>query len=448
MLGKLKLRNSLILGYAVPIPLFALLAWLVYANTQKVGQSIERANAARDAIELTARMESQANAIERNVRGYLLAKQSSYLERFDNYYESLVDTTASAEGLIKGSPKYFFTEEEKNLFNEILENTEQLKEFQKQMITLGKNGRMPEAVNLFITDKSGVLIRKLKALTDKFNEKVKQDIQESQSRLNASMLWLNGVAAFGTVACSIAAVSFGLWLSARIRQAIDKAVSAIATSSTEIAATVEQQERTASQQATAVHQTTATMDELGASSAQSAEQVEATRRQIVQIAQQIRRLSDQISQIDSIANLVSELANQTNMLALNAAVEAVRAGEQGKGFAVVASEIRRFAEQSKTSAGKINTLVANIQSATNAAVGFAHDGTEQVESIVAAINTISLNVQQISLNIKQQATATHQVVTAMNALNQGAAETANGISQTKIGLQKLNEAALNLKGMM
>jgi hypothetical protein len=37
---------------------------------------------------------------------------------------------------------------------------------------------------------------------------------------------------------------------------------------------------------------------------------------------------------------------------------------------------------------------------------------------------------------------------AMNALNQGAVQTASGISQTKVGTQKLNDAALNLKSIV
>ncbi len=36
----------------------------------------------------------------------------------------------------------------------------------------------------------------------------------------------------------------------------------------------------------------------------------------------------------------------------------------------------------------------------------------------------------------------------MNNLNQGAKETAVGITQTKVGTQKLNEAALNLKAVV
>lgn len=56
--------------------------------------------------------------------------------------------------------------------------------------------------------------------------------------------------------------------------------------------------------------------------------------------------------------------------------------------------------------------------------------------------------QQISLTAKQQAIAIQQVVDSMNSINQGAIENASGISQTKIGTQKLNEAALNLQAVV
>jgi methyl-accepting chemotaxis protein len=250
-------------------------------------------------------------------------------------------------------------------------------------------------------------------------------------------------------------------------------VNSIISSSTEIAATVEQQERTASQQAVAVSQTTTTIDELGASSRQSAEQAEAAatgarqvlslvdgsnqmdssnryggsslREKVGQISEQILRLSEQTYQIGTISTLVSDLANQTNMLALNAAVEAVRAGEHGKGFSVVASEIRKLSDQSKKSADRINSLVLEIQNATNSTVMVTDEGRKTLEAVVAAINNIALNNQQISLTSKQQAVAIGQVVEAMNNLNQGAAETASGITQTKVGTQRLNDAASALK---
>ncbi|MGD1717232.1 methyl-accepting chemotaxis protein [Dapis sp. BLCC M172] len=93
------------------------------------------------------------------------------------------------------------------------------------------------------------------------------------------------------------------------------------------------------------------------------------------MAQQITRLSEQTNQIGNISQLVGDLANQTNMLALNAAVEAVRAGEHGKGFGVVASEIRKLADESRKSAEKIYTLVADIQTSINSTVLATEAGT-------------------------------------------------------------------------
>lgn len=46
---------------------------------------------------------------------------------------------------------------------------------------------------------------------------------------------------------------------------------------------------------------------------------------------------------------------------------------------------------------------------------------------------------------RDEAIAIQQVVDAMNSLNLGAQQTATGIGQTKIVVQKLNDAALNLK---
>ena len=172
------------------------------------------------------------------------------------------------------------------------------------------------------------------------------------------------------------------------------------------------------------------------------------REKVGDIATQILHLSEQTNQIGMISTLVSDLASQTNMLALNAAVEAVRAGEHGKGFAVVAAEIRKLADQSKRSAEKINVLVLDIQKSTNSTVMVTGEGTKTVEKIVDAIKTIAVNGQQISLTSNQQAIAVQQVVEAMNSLNIAARETASGIGQIKIGTQRLNDAAQELKAVV
>ncbi|MEG4518715.1 methyl-accepting chemotaxis protein [Microcoleus sp. AT9_A5] len=290
------------------------------------------------------------------------------------------------------------------------------------------------------------------------------------------------------------AIILGIALSMAIAKPLDKAlkgiINMIVSSSTEIAATIEQQERIAVQQAASVNQTTTTMDELGASSRQSAMQAESAlenasnvlnmaaegskvvnktqqgmlslTEKVGAIAEQVLHLSQQTNQIADITNLVSDLANQTNMLAINATVEAVRSGEQGKGFGVVATEIRRLADQSKKSSDQINDLINGIKNSINKTVMVTDEGKKTLDNslkltegtadnfnnVANAINSVVVSSQQIYLNTKQQAIAIEQVVDAMNVLNKGATETASGITQSRIGTQTLNKAALNLTSLV
>ncbi|MBO0349763.1 chemotaxis protein [Phormidium pseudopriestleyi FRX01] len=310
-----------------------------------------------------------------------------------------------------------------------------------------------------------------------------QEIRNLETSLNNLQLTLilGGLIELGLMAYAVWAIASG------VNRRVEEVAQEITESSRDISTTMTQQERIANDQAASVNQTTTTMDELGASSRQSAEQAEAAaadarnalvlteggskavertladmsalKAKVGEIAEQILRLSEQTSQIRNISGLVSDLATQTNMLALNAAVEAVRAGEHGKGFAVVASEIRKLADQSQKSTEKINGLVSDIQSAINSTVIVTDEGSKTVqgslkiaketaeafEGVTEAINNITLSTQQISLSAKQQAIAIQQVVEAMNSLNKVASQTALGISQVKTGTDRLNSVAQNLK---
>ena len=294
---------------------------------------------------------------------------------------------------------------------------------------------------------------------------------------------------FGMIMGTFVAIILGIIFSNYITKPVKKVINAIASFSAQIAATVEQQERAAINQAASVREITTTIDEFGTSAQQAAEQakeadaaakqaliltkegslaVEKTlecmaslQEKVSAIAQSISQLQQHASQIRNISNTVTDLANQTNMLALNAAVEAVRAGEHSRGFGVVAEEIRRLADRSKKSAERINSLVGDIQIATNSTAKATDDGTKTVtegvkitrntanafSGVAKAIEQVVLNNRQISLTANQQAVAIVQVVNAMNAINAATQETTSGIIQTKIGTQKLNEAAQNLKAL-
>ena len=78
------------------------------------------------------------------------------------------------------------------------------------------------------------------------------------------------------------------------------------------------------------------------------------------VGESIRQLAAMADEIRNIVGVINNIANQTNLLSLNASIEAARAGDAGRGFAVVAEEIRKLAEQSGGSAGRIEDLVKSI----------------------------------------------------------------------------------------
>lgn len=263
-------------------------------------------------------------------------------------------------------------------------------------------------------------------------------------------------------------------------------INTLATSSTLLSQTVENQEKMALQQSATVNQTTKTMNDLVTSSQQSLQQTEiATDRakkvlnlaeigteavnhtlmdmanlqqRVKKIAEQIILLSEQTALINRITSAVTSLANQTNLLALNSSIEASRNGANGQGFEVIAKEIRQLADQSKKYSQEINHLVANIEKEINSTVIITNEGKNMVAKgvqnaqftadtfmkVAKEINMIVATNQKIYLTYNEQENAIQQVMDAMTALNQGVTQTAMGMRDTKVGIQEVEKALLFL----
>jgi len=93
----------------------------------------------------------------------------------------------------------------------------------------------------------------------------------------------------------------------------------------------------------------------------------------------IKVLTQRSEEITRVLGVITEIASQTNLLALNAAIEAAQAGDAGRGFAVVAEEIRKLAEDSRSSAREIETLVADVQKDTEQAAQVMETMNQSVE---------------------------------------------------------------------
>ncbi len=478
-----KLRHWILLGYAVPVIALVLSAAGAVIGVQRVKSEAENlaiSQAVNDRINV---MDVNLQILSRTTRSYLLEKDPIALETFQSATEGYIQTIEELRSLIR-------SEEQLENLNLLEEKIAQFQQTEQELIDLVNANRAEDAISQWRAYNGRSQVEDITLLTEQMKELEQQIIEEDTQRQEEALNQLQFLVIASAIVSGLLSIGMGYWIVSRTAHRMNEAAMLIASSSSEIAASIEQQERTTAQQATSVNETTTTMEEMGASSRQSAEQAEVSamgaqqalslaergnsavnrtlqgmdtlRAKVNAISDQILRLSEQTSQIGNISGLVSDLANQTNMLALNAAVEAVRAGEHGKGFAVVSSEIRKLADQSRKSAEKINGLVSDIQTAINSTVMVTDEGTKTVEEGVQiaeetanvfigvsdAVNNVVLSSQQISLNVQQQATAVEQVVSAMSSLNQAARETASGISQVKIGTQRLNEAANDLKVMV
>ena len=78
----------------------------------------------------------------------------------------------------------------------------------------------------------------------------------------------------------------------------------------------------------------------------------------------------------------------------------------------------------------------------------AQGAIDSFASVRAAVDSAYQSAMQITLNVKQQAKAVQPVITAMSSLNAGAKATADGIHETKEGVQRLKKIADNLQGMV
>ena len=482
-LKTINIKNKMLFGYIAPAAIYLGLPGLVFITANQVFNTLQEVERLEAAIRQTNNMSVGNEQMVRGMRGYLINKNEQFLSDFKTGADLARQSAKALEPLINNPEQKSRVERMLTLINEYYEGS-------NEIVSLFQRNQTAEALAIFNTGKYTKIANEFVGLNHEFLALELEEIKRKTQTTKQSLRFSVSALAIGSLLLLLLGAVIAWLISSGIARTIDRAISSIASSSTQIAATVEEQERMASQQAASVNQTTTTMDELGASSRATAQQVETAASQAIQALNlagggtkaveqtleamatlkvkvqdmqgQIMQLSEQTDRIGNISIVVSDLANQTNMLALNAAVEAVRAGEHGKGFGVVASEIRKLADRSKKSATQINLLVADIQRAINSTVMVTDEGTKTVESgvniaketaeafagVANAINNVVLSSQQISLNAKQQAIAIEQVVEAMNSLNQAAAQTACGISQTKIGTQKLNEAALELKGVV
>ncbi|MCW6036220.1 CHASE3 domain-containing protein [Spirulina subsalsa FACHB-351] len=479
----LKLKTQMLLGYTIPVAVFAGSTLIVYTNANRVFDAFSQVETVQESIIEVDKMALAGSNMVANIRAYIFSQDREFVQLYE---QSWLDFQESSQQLsqIVTDPQQMARFQQMNSIGE------QYNTYAQQQINLISQNRLEESINLFRQGGGKQFLLNFLELNGQFNTEETNRLQLQNQEARSTLQNAVNLLILGAVISAISAILIAWLIASLVSEKISQAIDEITNSSRDISIAVQQQEKLTSNQVISVEETSKTMDDLEISAKQASQQAETsasgasqvlsfaqngnrlvedtlvemghTRNKVEAIAEQITRLSEQTNQIGNISQLVGDLANQTNMLALNAAVEAVRSGEHGRGFSVVAAEIRKLADESQKSAHKINTLVNEIKRATLSTVMVTEEGIKSVGNTVnlaqktakaftdvsEQINNIVLNSQQISVNSKQQAFAIQQVVIATNSINENAQQSSSGMNQVKQGVHKLNNAAFDLKAIV
>lgn len=193
----------------------------------------------------------------------------------------------------------------------------------------------------------------------------------------------------------------------------------------------------ATEQASSVQQLTASIEQiasqtrLNADNAKNASALaESTKVSAVNGNEQMQLMLKSMSDINTssasiskIIKVIDEIAFQTNILALNAAVEAARAGEHGKGFAVVAEEVRNLAARSANAAKETTDLIEGSIQKVGEGTSIANHTAESLNRIVESIEQVTMLVNDIAIASNEQAQGVDQI-------NQGIGQIADVVQTT------------------
>lgn len=466
--GDMRIRDRLAVGFAIILALSIASTAIGIWRIQVVSQ------VTRTMVEESVRKERLISALNTNLRGGILRtiaifrSSDQMLNAFFLNEDLIAKKDASA--LQKQIASLLQSEEEENLYQQVLEQQKNYSKIYSRMMELKSNGDADEG--------NQILVQEFVPASKHYQAALGKLLEFEQIEIDRSSQHINLIAAQSRILLlivEIAALMFGVscaWLLTRsitrpIKQAVELSqkvangdltteikiksrdeigqllmslqsmnsnlrniVSNVRAGTTTIAkasraiavGNMDLSSRTESQ-ASALEETASTMEELISTvrnNADNAREASALASSASRIAiegggvvdlmvQTMGDINASSKKIVDIISVIDSIAFQTNILALNAAVEAARAGEQGRGFAVVAAEVRSLAQRSAAAAKEIKSLIDDsVRRVSNGSLQVERAGTTMA-NIVTSVKRVTSIVHEISEASQEQATGIEQV---------------------------------------
>ena len=522
--------NKITVSFAVSIVIFAAVATISYQGLRKNTEHIKWVEHTHEVLDTFDTTLVALTDSETGQRGFVITGIDSYLEPYLRAKEVMNKTLDMAKELTADN-----SAQQKRIDALRLLVAAKVAELQ-ETIDLRHTKGFEAAVEVIRSDKGKRVMDEIRTVVSEMKSEEQSLLKKRQLESESSGTYLKLVIVLGTLLSALFLLSAGFWLTRSIARPIgavtgvaeriaagdltvkvdaeersdeigvlqralrtmvenlrdfnkemQSGFGVIASSSTEILATVSQVATGASETVTAVSETMTTTEEVKQTahlSSQKAIAVQANaqktaaiseigrqavadtsdglnriREQMELIAESVVRLSEQGQTIGEIIAAVNDLAEQSNLLAVNAAIEATRAGEYGKGFAVVAQEVKSLAEQSRQATTQVRTILTEVQKATSAAVMATElgtkavaDGVKQSNEAGNAILELTKSVgeaeqaaTQIAASSQQQLVGMDQIASAIVNIKQATTQSMAGSEQLKASVQGLQAMGGRMK---
>jgi methyl-accepting chemotaxis protein len=424
-----------------------------------VENSTEASQERRALLIQMANFRSSFGLSQSSIRSYLMLGDTTFVDEYRTHWET---NQQAYEGIDQQNS--LFTPEQKNEWKKLQTARAAFEQLPEKMFAIRASLDWNLA-NTKLRDESAAYAFTTQTSLDRLLSEISSQVDANRERVVALTAYL---VALEWILLTIGVLFSGIVAALIIRNvklSIDsvlRATQEVAAASTEIASAAQQQVTSLNETASSLNEITSTSEQFKATVQEFADRARAVQEaadetvkltddgrvltldsssRIDQVrsnsqaaGESVLNLAEQMQRIGEITASVNEIAEQTKLLALNASIEAARAGEEGRGFAVVATQVRELANQSKESAGRIESLITETQKSM-------HDVIKRIEDGARLSDEASEIVSRMTQSFGSISEAIEQTTQAMNQINTGAQQQEQAISELVSGISEIDSAS-------